>query len=73
MVGVVQADADELSGATDAGAEAQVRDVLAKIDALADLRAELAWHLIGPLQSNKTRAVALAKVAAPKTGTAPTA
>ena len=29
-----------------------------KIAALADLRASLEWHLIGPLQSNKTRVVA---------------
>ncbi len=38
--------------------ENYVQEGLAKIAALADLRAELQWHLIGPLQSNKTRAVA---------------
>ncbi|MDE2611942.1 MAG: YggS family pyridoxal phosphate-dependent enzyme [Burkholderiales bacterium] len=38
--------------------ENQVQEALAKIEALADLRARLQWHLIGPLQSNKTRAVA---------------
>ena len=38
--------------------ENQVQEALAKIDALADLRPGLAWHFIGPLQSNKTRAVA---------------
>jgi pyridoxal phosphate enzyme (YggS family) len=38
--------------------ENYVQEALAKIDALADLRAQLAWHLIGPLQSNKTRPVA---------------
>jgi hypothetical protein len=38
--------------------ENYVREALAKIDALADLRAGLRWHLIGPLQSNKTRVVA---------------
>jgi pyridoxal phosphate enzyme (YggS family) len=38
--------------------ENYVQEALAKIDALAAHRAELAWHLIGPLQSNKTRAVA---------------
>jgi pyridoxal phosphate enzyme (YggS family) len=38
--------------------ENYVQEALAKIAALADLRGELAWHLIGPLQSNKTRAVA---------------
>jgi pyridoxal phosphate enzyme (YggS family) len=38
--------------------ENYVQEALAKIDALADLRARLSWHLIGPLQSNKTRVVA---------------
>ncbi|MBK9361536.1 MAG: YggS family pyridoxal phosphate-dependent enzyme [Rubrivivax sp.] len=38
--------------------ENYVQEGLAKIEALADLRAQLQWHLIGPLQSNKTRAVA---------------
>jgi pyridoxal phosphate enzyme (YggS family) len=38
--------------------ENYVQEALAKIDALADLRAQLRWHLIGPLQSNKTRVVA---------------
>ncbi|MCU0968986.1 MAG: YggS family pyridoxal phosphate-dependent enzyme, partial [Rubrivivax sp.] len=38
--------------------ENYVQEALAKIDALADLRASLEWHLIGPLQSNKTRPVA---------------
>ncbi|HMW23457.1 MAG TPA: YggS family pyridoxal phosphate-dependent enzyme [Burkholderiaceae bacterium] len=38
--------------------ENYVQEGLAKIEALADLRSELEWHLIGPLQSNKTRAVA---------------
>jgi pyridoxal phosphate enzyme (YggS family) len=38
--------------------ENYVQEALAKIDALADLRARIEWHLIGPLQSNKTRAVA---------------
>ncbi len=38
--------------------ENYVQEGLAKIDALADLRSQLQWHLIGPLQSNKTRAVA---------------
>jgi PLP dependent protein len=40
--------------------ENYVQEALAKIEALADLRAQLQWHLIGPLQSNKTRAVAAA-------------
>ena len=38
--------------------ENYVQEALAKIDALADLRPRLEWHLIGPLQSNKTRVVA---------------
>jgi pyridoxal phosphate enzyme (YggS family) len=38
--------------------ENYVQEGLAKIEALADLRAGLEWHLIGPLQSNKTRPVA---------------
>lgn len=38
--------------------ENYVQEALAKIEALADLRAGLQWHLIGPLQSNKTRPVA---------------
>jgi pyridoxal phosphate enzyme (YggS family) len=36
--------------------ENQVQEALAKIDELADLG--LVWHFIGPVQSNKTRAVA---------------
>ncbi len=38
--------------------ENYVQEGLAKIEALADLRGDLQWHLIGPLQSNKTRPVA---------------
>jgi PLP dependent protein len=38
--------------------ENYVQEALTKMDALADLRAGLCWHLIGPLQSNKTRVVA---------------
>lgn len=40
--------------------ENYVQEALDKIDALADLRAAIEWHLIGPLQSNKTRPVAAA-------------
>ena len=40
--------------------ENYVQEALAKIDALADLRESIEWHLIGPLQSNKTREVASA-------------
>jgi pyridoxal phosphate enzyme (YggS family) len=38
--------------------ENYVQEALSKIEALADLRRELEWHCIGPLQSNKTRPVA---------------
>ncbi len=38
--------------------ENYVTEGVAKIAALADLREHLEWHLIGPLQSNKTRVVA---------------
>ncbi|MEW6342628.1 MAG: YggS family pyridoxal phosphate-dependent enzyme [Paraburkholderia sp.] len=38
--------------------ENYVQEAVAKIEALADLRASLEWHFIGPLQSNKTRPVA---------------
>jgi PLP dependent protein len=38
--------------------ENYVQEALAKIAELADLRGELRWHLIGPLQSNKAREVA---------------
>jgi len=40
--------------------ENYVQEALDKITTLADLRAGLCWHLIGPLQSNKTRPVAQA-------------
>jgi pyridoxal phosphate enzyme (YggS family) len=38
--------------------ENYVQEALEKIEALADLRDSIEWHLIGPLQSNKTRVVA---------------
>ena len=38
--------------------ENYVQEALDKIAALADLRASIEWHMIGPLQSNKTRVVA---------------
>jgi len=38
--------------------ENYVQEALAKMAALDDLRDGLCWHLIGPLQSNKTREVA---------------
>jgi pyridoxal phosphate enzyme (YggS family) len=38
--------------------ENHVQEALDKMAMLADLRPALEWHLVGPLQSNKTRAVA---------------
>jgi PLP dependent protein len=38
--------------------ENYVQEALEKIDSLADIRERLEWHLIGPLQSNKTRVAA---------------
>jgi PLP dependent protein len=38
--------------------ENYVQEGVAKVQALADVRAQLQWHFIGPLQSNKTRPVA---------------
>lgn len=38
--------------------ENYVQEGLAKIASLADLRGEIEWHFIGPLQSNKTKLVA---------------
>jgi len=38
--------------------ENYVHEAIDKMEALADLRERIEWHLIGPLQANKTRAVA---------------
>ncbi len=38
--------------------ENYVQEGIAKIAALADLRGQIEWHLIGPLQGNKTRILA---------------
>ena len=38
--------------------ENYVQEGLAKVDELGDLRGQIEWHLIGPLQSNKTKPVA---------------
>jgi pyridoxal phosphate enzyme (YggS family) len=38
--------------------ENYVQEAVDKMAALGDLRARIEWHLIGPLQSNKTRVVA---------------
>lgn len=54
--------ADAVRAAFGAGQRAfgenYVQEALDKIEALAALRAQIEWHLIGPLQSNKTRPVA---------------
>ncbi|RQM46123.1 YggS family pyridoxal phosphate-dependent enzyme [Paraburkholderia bannensis] len=54
--------ADDVRAAHAAGQRAfgenYVQEAVDKIEALADLRASLEWHFIGPLQSNKTRPVA---------------
>ncbi len=53
---------ERLREAHDAGIRAfgenYLQEALAKIDALAGLRPAPEWHFIGPLQANKTRAVA---------------
>eukprot|EP01036_Dinobryon_divergens_P038351 gene38350-50340_t len=51
---------EALAAGLHAFGENQVQEALGKIEALADERARLEWHLIGPLQSNKTRPVAQA-------------
>ena len=55
-------DADAVRQAHVAGQRAfgenYVQEALAKIEALADLQPPIQWHLIGPLQGNKTRVVA---------------
>ncbi len=55
-------DRDAVAQAADAGerhfGESYVQEAIEKIDALAVRRPPLAWHLIGPLQTNKSRLVA---------------
>lgn len=53
-----QAVRDALAAGQRAYGENYVQEALDKQAALADLRSLLEWHLIGPLQSNKTRVVA---------------
>ncbi len=53
-----QAVREALAQGQQAFGENYVQEALAKIEALADVRSQLQWHLIGPLQSNKTRVVA---------------
>lgn len=55
--GATQVREAHAAGQRDFG-ENYVQEALAKIEALAELRPRLSWHLIGPLQSNKTRVVA---------------
>ncbi len=54
--------ADDVRAAFNAGQRAfgenYVQESVAKIAELADLRSEIQWHFIGPLQSNKTKVVA---------------
>ena len=54
--------ADDVRAAFNAGQRAfgenYVQESVAKIAELADLRSEIEWHFIGPLQSNKTKVVA---------------
>jgi PLP dependent protein len=53
---------EDVRAAFDAGQRAfgenYVQEAVAKIAELADLRSEIEWHFIGPLQSNKTKVVA---------------
>jgi pyridoxal phosphate enzyme (YggS family) len=49
--------AAQAAGQVDFG-ENYVSEALEKMQALADLRGRIHWHLIGPLQANKTRSVA---------------
>ena len=53
-----QAVRDALVHGQNAFGENYVQEALYKMAALADLRPAIEWHLVGPLQSNKTRAVA---------------
>ena len=49
---------EALAAGQHAFGENYVQEALAKMQELADQRPQLEWHLIGPLQSNKTRPVA---------------
>ena len=49
---------DAWSAGQRAFGENYVQEAIDKMDTMADLRASTEWHLIGPLQSNKTRVVA---------------
>ncbi|KQW42849.1 MULTISPECIES: YggS family pyridoxal phosphate-dependent enzyme [unclassified Roseateles] len=49
---------DAFAAGARAFGENYVQEGLSKVDELADLRGQIEWHLIGPLQSNKTKPVA---------------
>ena len=49
---------EALAAGQQAFGENYVQEALAKIEVLSAQRAQIEWHLIGPLQSNKTRPVA---------------
>jgi len=53
-----QAVRDAHAAGQHAFGENYVQEALEKMEALVDLRGQIEWHLIGPLQSNKTRVVA---------------
>lgn len=53
-----QAVREALAAGQHAFGENYVQEALEKIESLVDVRDSLEWHLIGPLQSNKTRVVA---------------
>jgi PLP dependent protein len=55
---LAQAVREALAHGQNAFGENYVQEALDKMAALADLRSAIEWHLVGPLQSNKTRAVA---------------
>jgi hypothetical protein len=55
-----QAVRDAYAAGQRAFGENYVQEALEKIESLADLREQIEWHLIGPLQSNKARVVAAA-------------
>jgi len=53
-----QAVRDAHTAGQHAFGENYVQEALEKMESLADLRGQIEWHLIGPLQSNKARVVA---------------
>jgi pyridoxal phosphate enzyme (YggS family) len=53
-----QAVREALAAGQRAFGENYVQEGIEKIEALSDVRAQIEWHCIGPLQSNKTRVVA---------------